>query len=104
MLALMTLVIQTSGIWITVGPYVMAQIAPQLTQIWTGRRPTIILASISGLAVIAVIDTGIDAGHPDLNDKLVPGYDFLDGDDNPHDTYGHGSHVSGVAAGETHTA
>ena len=54
--------------------------------------------TITGDAVIAVIDTGIDAGHPDLGAKLVPGHDFLDGDDDPVDTYGHGTHVSGIAA------
>ena len=58
-------------------------------------------AAIAGAAVIAVIDTGIDAGHPDLGAKLIPGYDFLDGDDDPNDTYGHGTHVSGIAAAVT---
>ena len=58
-------------------------------------------SGFNGSAVIAVIDTGIDEGHPDLNDKIVPGKDFLDDDGDPHDTYGHGTHVSGIAAGET---
>lgn len=54
-----------------------------------------------GTATIAVLDTGIDTGHPDLNDKIVTGYDYLDGDGNPTDTYGHGTHVAGIALGET---
>ena len=58
-------------------------------------------SAITGAAVIAVIDTGVDAGHPDLDAKVVAGYDFLDGDNVPEDTYGHGTHVSGIAAGET---
>ncbi|MCK5630561.1 MAG: peptidase S8, partial [Nanoarchaeota archaeon] len=29
--------------------------------------------------VIAVIDSGVDSDHPDLVDKLVSGYNFLDG-------------------------
>ncbi|MGD2155575.1 MAG: S8 family serine peptidase [Anaerolineales bacterium] len=58
-------------------------------------------SSFSGSAVVAVIDTGIDAAHPDLDDKIVAGYDYLDGDNNPSDTYGHGTHVSGIALAET---
>lgn len=52
--------------------------------------------------VIAIVDSGIDPGHPDLNDKLVAGYDFVDDDSDPKDGYGHGTHVSGIAAAETH--
>lgn len=48
--------------------------------------------------VLAVVDTGIDTGHPDLKDKLVPGYDTIDNDTNPHDGQGHGTHCAGIAA------
>jgi subtilisin family serine protease len=59
-------------------------------------------ASFSGAAVIAVIDTGIDFGHPDLDGKITSnGYDFLAGDVDPSDTYGHGTHVAGIALAET---
>ncbi|MGF1507508.1 MAG: S8 family serine peptidase [Chloroflexi bacterium] len=58
-------------------------------------------STITGSAVIAVVDTGIDFGHPDLNDKIVSGYDYLDGDSNPADDNGHGTHVAGIAAAET---
>ncbi|MGD2254128.1 MAG: S8 family serine peptidase [Anaerolineales bacterium] len=58
-------------------------------------------ASFSGSAVIAVIDTGIDSNHPDLSNKIVDGYDYLDGDANPTDDYGHGTHVAGIAAAAT---
>jgi subtilisin family serine protease len=61
-------------------------------------------SSFSGMAVVAVIDTGIDPNHPDLNDKIVPGYDFLDGDTDPTDTYGHGTHVAGTVAPETNNS
>ena len=50
---------------------------------------------------IAIIDSGIDLEHPDLLDKIVPGYDFIDDDANPWDTYGHGTHVAGIAAAST---
>jgi len=32
--------------------------------------------SVSGAEIVAVIDTGIDPGHPVLQSILVPGYDF----------------------------
>lgn len=50
---------------------------------------------------IGVVDSGIRASHPDLNDKLIAQYDFGSGDRVAEDTEGHGTHVSGVAAAET---
>lgn len=58
-------------------------------------------SSFTGSATVAVIDTGIDLNHPDLNDKISSGYDFLDADEDPTDTYGHGTHVAGIALAET---
>ncbi|MGW5866721.1 S8 family peptidase [Streptomyces sp. NPDC055239] len=51
--------------------------------------------------VIAVVDTGVDLDHPDLKGRLVDGHDFVDGDDEPKDMNGHGTHVSGIAAAHT---
>jgi serine protease len=48
--------------------------------------------------VVAVVDTGVDLTHPDLTANLLPGYDFIDGDDQPQDTAGHGTHVTGLVA------
>jgi len=48
-------------------------------------------------AVIAVVDTGVAAGHPDLAGQILPGHDFVQDDDTPQDGNGHGSHVSGIA-------
>jgi hypothetical protein len=54
--------------------------------------------------VIAVVDTGIQRSHPDLDAKIVPGYDFVDSDSAPDDGNGHGTHVAGTAAAETNNA
>ncbi len=59
-------------------------------------------SSAKGAGVtIAVVDTGVDLGHPDLRAKLVPGRDFVDGDSEPRDENGHGTHVAGIAAATT---
>lgn len=46
--------------------------------------------------VVAVLDTGVDATHPDLRGKLVPGWDFVNGDAEPADDHGHGTAVAGI--------
>jgi len=57
----------------------------------------------AGLTV-AVADTGVDAGHPELAGRVVPGYDFVDDDPDPGDGHGHGTHVAGtIAAAENGT-
>jgi subtilisin family serine protease len=56
----------------------------------------------SSLVTVAVIDDGFDMRHEDLEANLEPGYDFGDGDADPHaDTLAcgdHGTHVAGTVA------
>ncbi|GAA0435143.1 hypothetical protein GCM10008983_09630 [Lentibacillus halophilus] len=47
---------------------------------------------------IAVLDTGVDAGHPELNGRVRSGYDFVNNDRDPDDDNGHGTSVAGVIA------
>jgi thermitase len=63
--------------------------------------PNAWLTSIGEEVVIAVLDTGVDLEHPDLQGRLLAGRDFVDGDDEPHDDDGHGTHVAGIAAANT---
>lgn len=47
---------------------------------------------------IAIIDSGIYP-HADVKDKIVAWADMTEGKTSPVDTFGHGTHVAGVAAG-----
>lgn len=57
--------------------------------------------------IIAIVDTGIDYDHPDLAQAVwtdasaTHGYDFINGDTDPKDDHGHGTHVAGIAAART---
>ncbi len=48
--------------------------------------------------IIGILDTGIDASHPEFSGRILPGYDFVNNDNDPADDHGHGTHVSGIAA------
>ncbi len=50
---------------------------------------------------VAVIDSGVDIGHPDLAGRLAQGYNCLHPGTLPEDDNGHGTHVAGIIASAT---
>lgn len=52
--------------------------------------------------VIAVIDSGFDLTHEDMQGKFVPGWDFAENDNDPtFDSVDHGVHCAGIAGAAT---
>ena len=48
--------------------------------------------------IIAILDTGVATDHPDLEGKIVPGYDFYSNDADPYADSAHGTMTAGIAA------
>src|SRR3989441_4173826 len=57
----------------------------------------------TGSAIVAILDTGVDAQHPDLAGNVIPGTSILDGSSGMTDPSGHGTWVAGIAAAQTNT-
>jgi thermitase len=54
--------------------------------------------------IIAILDTGIDATHPDLASQMVPGWNIYNNNSDTRDVYGHGTAVAGSAAAASNNA
>ena len=82
------------------------EITPNITQT---NVPDVWAQGYTGAGVIvAVIDSGVNYDHQDIADHLWDGgdefphhgYDYVNGDDDPMDDMGHGTHCAGTVCGD----
>ena len=82
------------------------EITPNITQVNVDRVWE--LGYTGAGVVVAVVDSGVNYEHADLADHLWDGgeefphhgYDIVNGDDDPMDDKGHGTHVAGIVCGD----
>ena len=82
------------------------EITPNITQV---NADQVWAQGYTGAGVVvAVVDSGVNYEHADLADHLWDGgeefphhgYDIVNGDDDPMDDKGHGTHVAGIVCGD----
>jgi subtilisin family serine protease len=66
---------------------------------WPEARP--LAGTPAADLVVAVVDTGVAANHPDLAGRVLPGYDATSAGAAGADDNGHGTAVAGVVAAKT---
>lgn len=89
-------------------------LVPGISRIWLDRRarasldrsvpqigaPQAWAAGLTGSGIkTAVLDSGIDAGHPDLSDAVAASADFTGDPEGAVDRHGHGTHVASIITG-----
>jgi subtilisin family serine protease len=103
------------ALWKTLEPTKNARtLSRGITKIWLDGRvhpvldksvpqigaPAAWQAGFEGSGIkVAVLDTGVDAEHPDLKGKVKEAKDFSDSPTGPADHFGHGTHVAATIAG-----
>ncbi len=65
---------------------------------WWNTASDVVWQDKAASPMICLLDTGVDAAHPDLAGRIVNGWDVVNDDPIADDDNGHGTHVAGVIA------
>lgn len=87
-------------------PYEVQDVAPQQEIPWNAslvNAPSFWQKTRGNGAIVAVVDTGIDVGHPEFERRILRTQNFTreGGAYDATDKLGHGTHVAGIIAGKT---
>jgi type VII secretion-associated serine protease mycosin len=98
--ALAALVIAVGGVLGTPGIAAADDTIEAQWQLSALRAATAWSESTGTGVIVAVVDSGVDASHPDLSGQVLPGIDLVDGSsDGRVDPVGHGTSVASLIAG-----
>jgi subtilisin family serine protease len=54
--------------------------------------------------IVAVVDSGVDGNHPELQRHILPGRSMVEQNDDTQDQHGHGTAIAGIIAATTNNA